>query len=153
MLMQASYQDASFLKAPLCYEAGTQPVAELIALAQAIEYLKKAISFADLQKLEAALCARLIDGLNTLKHYKVFGPVTQLRKEGHLVSFMHATYHAHDIAAYLNQFGICVRAGHFCAQPLADRLGIISAVRVSFYLYNSLNEVDLLIEKLGQVKF
>ncbi|MGE0207101.1 MAG: aminotransferase class V-fold PLP-dependent enzyme, partial [Candidatus Babeliales bacterium] len=80
--------------------------------------------------------------------FTFLGPVEQLKKEGHLVSFVHNTYHFHDIAAYLDTKNICVRAGHYCAQPLATKLGIDGSVRVSFYLYNSLEQVDALLEAL-----
>jgi cysteine desulfurase/selenocysteine lyase len=148
MIFDASFAKATWLKAPHCYEAGTQPVGQAIALAQAVEYLMQQISFAELAAHEAALCRRLIDGLSVDPSFRFLGPVEQIKKEGHLVSFVHESYHAHDIAAYLDQFGICVRAGNFCAQPLAQRLGIESAVRVSFYLYNTIQEVDFLVERL-----
>ncbi len=152
MIFEASYQDAIWLKAPQCYEAGTQPIAELIALAQAVEYLNQKIDFAALKKHEAALCAQLINGLRKIKEIKILGPSEQLKNEGHLVSFVHEKIHAHDIAAYLDKHSISVRSGHFCAQPLAKKLGIVGAVRVSFYLYNTATEVDRFLDVLAQMK-
>lgn len=152
MIFEASYQEASWLKPPHCYEAGTQPVAELIALAQAIEYLQAKVDFAQLKKHEAVLCAQLIDGLQRMKEIRLLGPVDQLKKEGHLVSFVHEKIHAHDIAAYLDTHSICVRSGHFCAQPLAKKLGMVSAVRASFYLYNTADQVDRLLDVIQHMK-
>jgi cysteine desulfurase/selenocysteine lyase len=152
MIFEASYEQASWLKPPQCYEAGTQPVAELIALAQAIEYLQNEVDFAALKKYEAALCAQLIDGLQRMKTIRILGPVDQLKKEGHVVSFAHEKIHAHDIAAYLDTHSICVRSGHFCAQPLAKKLGIVSAVRASFYLYNTAHEIDRLLNVIEHMK-
>ncbi|MBI2775090.1 SufS family cysteine desulfurase [Candidatus Dependentiae bacterium] len=153
MIYEASYYDATFLKAPQCYEAGTQPVAEVIAFAQALEYLNKNISFSALRAHQAALCSELIDGLEKLNGFRVLGPIDQLKQRGHMVSFVHDKYHAHDIAAHLDQFGICVRSGHFCAQPLAKKLGIASAVRASFYIYNSMDEVKSLLSALENMRF
>jgi cysteine desulfurase/selenocysteine lyase len=153
MVFEASYKEATFLKPPHCYEAGTQPVAEFIALAQAIEYLKENISFSALRSLEASLCAELIEGLKKLPDFLLLGPVDQLKNKGHMVSFVHKKYHAHDIAAYLDTFGICVRSGHFCAQPLAKKIGVASAVRASFYCYNSSDEIQKLLEALRKMRF
>ena len=82
----------------------------------------KHISFDELQKHEAALCAQLIDGLVPYKKITILGPIEQLKKSGHLVSFAIDGIHAHDVAAHLSNYGICVRAGHHCAQPLAKKL-------------------------------
>ncbi|HEX2978209.1 MAG TPA: SufS family cysteine desulfurase [Candidatus Babeliales bacterium] len=153
MIYEASYHDSTFLKAPQCYESGTQPAAQVIAFAQALEYLNKNISFDALRTHQAALCSQLIEGFEKLNGFRVLGPVDQLKKQGHLVSFVHDNYHAHDIAAHLDQFGICVRSGHFCAQPLANKLGIASAVRVSFYIYNSSDEVKSLLSALADIGY
>lgn len=67
------------------------------------------------------------------------------------MSFVVDGVHAHDVAAYLNQYGICVRAGHHCTQPLHKKLGITASVRVSFYLYNTPQEVDFLLAKLSDL--
>lgn len=149
MVHEADYDSATFLKAPHKFEAGSLPVAQAVGLAAAITYINNNIDFEKLRHHEAGLCARLIDGLVTIPGIKVLGNIEQLKSKGHLVSFVHESIHSHDIAAYVNQYGICVRTGHFCAQPLAKKLGFSSgAVRVSFYLYNTLSEVDLILSVL-----
>lgn len=148
MIFQAIAQSATWLKAPHKFEAGTPPIAEAIGLMAAIDYLNKNINFTDLQTHEAQLCTRLIEGLLPLKKVKILGPVEQLQTMGHMVSFIVEGYHAHDVATYLWQRGICVRAGHHCAQPLARFLNVDAMIRVSFYCYNTLEEVDLLVKAM-----
>lgn len=151
MVFEASINGTSYLRAPYRFEAGTPPIAEAIGLAAAFDYLATTIDMADLQIHEAGLTSRLIDGLSLIKGVRILGPIEQLRRTGHMVSFVHDRYHPHDIAAYLSTHGICVRAGHHCAQPLAKKLAIDSSLRVSFYLYNSTDDVDLLIRALEQL--
>jgi cysteine desulfurase/selenocysteine lyase len=148
MVYEADLHNATWQKAPHKFEAGTPPIAQAIALGVAVDYLTQHVPFDALQKHEAALCARLITGLSRFKKITVLGPVPQLQEKGHLVSFIIEGIHAHDVASFLGNYGICVRAGNHCAQPLAKELGIVASVRVSFYLYNTLQEVDTLLEVL-----
>ncbi len=147
IVFEANWHNATWLKSPHKYEAGTPPIAQVIGLGAAIEYLKK-IDFEHLAKYEAALCAQLIDGLSQMPKITILGPIEQLRQKGHLVSFLVKNVHAHDVAAYLDQNGIFVRAGHHCAQPLAKKLGFDACTRISFYLYNTPQEVDRIIKTL-----
>lgn len=150
MVFNAGFHEALWLKAPQKFEAGTPAIAQAIGLAAAAIYLEK-INFNALATHETTLCARLIDGLTALRRVRILGPVDQLRTHGHLVSFVIDGIHAHDVAAYLDHKGICVRAGHHCAQPLAGTLNYIASVRVSFYLYNTRAEVDYLLEVLTEL--
>lgn len=150
MVYEAGLYDATFLKVPHKLEAGTPAIAQAIGLHAAIEYLSH-LSFDQIREHEAHLCKVLIDGLLTLKNIKILGPLEQLKENGHLVSFIVEDKHPHDVAAYLDHYGICVRAGHHCAQPLAKRLGIDASVRVSFYIYNTIQEVELLLQALAQL--
>lgn len=146
MVYEVDQTSATWLKAPAKFEAGTPPIAQAIGLAAAINYIKKNINFHSLQKHEAQLCAALINGLQKNPKIRIVGPLDQLKKEGHLVSFVIEGMHAHDVATYLGNYGICVRAGHHCAHPLANALGIGSTVRASFYAYNTLEEVEKFLE-------
>jgi cysteine desulfurase / selenocysteine lyase len=148
MIYEADLFSASWQKAPQKFEAGTPPIAQAIGLAAAIDYIQKNISFDELQKHEAALCAQLIEGLSSQKKIRILGPSQALKKSGHLVSFVIDGIHPHDIAAQLSQKGICVRAGNHCAQPLAKLLHISGSVRASFYLYNNEIEVEQLIQAI-----
>lgn len=146
MVYEVDYTTASWLKAPHKFEAGTPPIAQAIGLGAAITYIQKHIDFELLKQHEAKLCAALINGLQKNKKITILGPIEQLKTQGHLVSFVVEGMHAHDVATYLSNYGICVRAGHHCAQPLAKLLGIQASVRASFYAYNTLEEVEKFLE-------
>jgi len=131
-----------WLKAPHKFEAGTPPIAQAVGLGTAVTFFKNNIDYAMLKKHEAALCAQFIKHLQQYPWIRILGPVEQLQQQGHLVSFVVDGIHAHDVAAYLGKHNICVRAGHHCAQPLANALGYDASVRVSFYMYNTRADVD-----------
>ena len=151
MVYETDFFSASWQKVPQKFEAGTPPIAQAVGLAAAVDYLQKYISFDELQKHEAALCAQLIEGLSTVKKVRILGPIEALKKSGHLVSFTIDGMHPHDVAAALSKKGICVRAGNHCAQPLAKLLHIPGSVRASFYVYNTEQEVEQLLEAIKQL--
>jgi cysteine desulfurase/selenocysteine lyase len=142
---------ATWASAPQKFEAGTPPIAQAIGLGVAIDYLNEQINFDELAVYEAQLCSRLIDGLLLIKGIKILGPIEELKKRGHVVSFLVETYHSHDVAAFLDSRGISVRAGHHCAQPFAKKLGYDASVRVSFYFYNTIEEVDFIIAVMQEL--
>ncbi len=149
MVHNVSFNKAEWRKAPNKYEAGTPPISQAIALGTAIDYLNN-INFDKLKKHEAKLCDTLIDGLQKIEGLKILGNIDQLKKSGHLVCFTIDGIHAHDLSAFLSEKGIAVRSGNHCAQPLADLLGVDSSVRVSFYLYNLLQDVDDFLKALDE---
>lgn len=151
MILSVSDTNASWQQAPQKYEAGTPPIAQAIGLKAAIDYITQYVDFDTLRAHEAALCARLIDGLQMLPQVRIYGPIDQLKTSGHMVSFTIDGYHPHDIAAYLASHGICVRAGSHCAQPLTTRLCVEGLVRSSFYLYNTHDEVEFFLKILKQL--
>lgn len=146
MVYEVDFTQATWAKAPHKFEAGTPPIAQAIGLAAAIQYFKKNIDFDTLKKHEAQLCASLIEGLQKNSKICILGPVEQLKISGHLVSFVVEGIHAHDVATHLSNHGICVRAGHHCAQPLAKAMNVQASVRASFYAYNTLEEVEKFLE-------
>jgi len=149
MIYEADYHHATWQKAPHKYEAGTPPIAQAIGLAAAIAYKQQHISWQEQRTHEAALCAQLIDGLSAHPEIKMLGPIDQLKKQGHMVGFVIDGIHAHDAAAFLGNYGICVRAGNHCAQPLAQKLGIAAWLRASFYAYNTHEEVEKLLKYIN----
>jgi len=152
MLIDASYQSITPAPMPYLLEAGSPPVAQAIALHVACEYLAPLWAHDQLRSYETRLVSKLIDGLTMVDRVRILGPINKLRGSGHMVSFTVDGVHAHDVAAYLDRFGICVRAGNLCAQPLANKLGVQAMVRVSFYLYNTEQEVDRFIDVLGALR-
>jgi cysteine desulfurase / selenocysteine lyase len=151
MLRHATFQTATWLKSPHCYEAGTPPIAQAIGLGAAIDYLNEHIDFDELRSVEANLCTQLIEGLEKLPSIRILGPIEQLKQHGHLVSFISESVHAHDIAALLDTYGIAARAGNFCAQPLFEKLGLSAAVRISFYCYNTPDDVNNVLAALKKL--
>jgi cysteine desulfurase/selenocysteine lyase len=148
MVEHADFLHATWRKAPQKFEAGTPAIAQAIGLGAAIDYINKNINFSDLVQHEARLCAQLIDGLLAFPEITLLGPLSQLKQNGHLVSFFVKNIHSHDVAAFLNSRGIAVRAGHHCAQPFATALGYDSSVRVSFYFYNTQEEVEYFLRNI-----
>ena len=150
MVHSVQWHTAQFLKVPHLLEAGTPPIAEAIGFAAACRYLRT-VDMCWLQEHEARLCSSFIDGLLTLEKCSIIGPLDQLRNRGHIVTFAIRGSHAHDVAAYLSHHGICVRAGHHCAQPFAALLGLDATVRASFYLYNTIEEVAYCLEVIKKL--
>lgn len=148
MVYDVDWQHATWREAPFKYEAGTPPIAQVIAFGAALDYFNETINFNMLAAHEAFLCNELINNLSRFEKVRIVGPIEQLKKDGHLVSFVVDGYHSHDIAAYLAEYGICVRAGNHCARPLHVKLGVETTVRASFYVYNTLDDINFLIEKL-----
>jgi cysteine desulfurase / selenocysteine lyase len=148
MIESADFNTAVWREGLHRFEGGTPPIAQALGLAAAVTYLTQTIEFSDLMVHQSALCAEFIAGLQTIKGSRILGPVEELVKRGHLVSFSLEGIHAHDAAAYLDQYGIAVRAGFQCAYPLAQTLHWPPCVRVSFYLYNTHQEVRKCLEVL-----
>ncbi len=150
---QVDWHQYTLRTGPQKFEAGTPPFIQAMGLAVAINYLQEYVPFDALQKHEASLCARLIDGLSSMKNVTILGPIEQLKIGGHLVTFVVEGMHPHDVAAHLDQQGIAVRAGHFCAQPLFKKLGYAGAVRASFYCYTQVSDVDQLLQAVRSFRF
>lgn len=146
-VFDVGFQHTTYAPSPHKFEAGTPPIAQAIGLAQAVRWFS-ACDNAAIKEHEQSLMRALINGLVALPNVHIVGAIEQLKVQAHIVSFIIDGIHAHDVAAYLNQWGIAVRAGHHCAQPLAKKLGIEASVRVSIACYNTTQDVDLLLEKL-----
>jgi cysteine desulfurase/selenocysteine lyase len=141
MVYEADYQTARWMQSPRKFEAGTPPIAGVIGLGAAISFVNS-LDRKQVAAHETKLCAQLITELQSISKIRLLGPIAELKAQGHLASFVVEGIHPHDVAAYLDQFGICVRAGHHCAQPLAKRLKLDAAVRISFACYNTSEEVE-----------
>ena len=134
---------------PAKFEAGTPPIVPAIGLGAAIDYLQ-AIGLDAIHSHEQSLTRRAHEVLEAVGGVRFLGPAPE-HKSG-IVSFTLDGVHAHDIAQLLDRHGVAVRAGHHCAMPLHQRLGIGASARASFYLYNTLAEIDTLGEALVQAK-
>jgi len=147
MVLSMDSPTISWLKAPHKYEAGTPAIAQALGFAEGIRFINEHIDFDSLKTHQKELSSRLISGLQTIKDIKIVGPLEQL-SDSPIISFYSTVFHSHDIAAYLDQFNIAVRAGNQCAQILYNKLGITGSLRVSTYFYNTLEEIDFLVSKL-----
>jgi len=143
MITTVTMERAEYLEAPQRFEAGTQRVSQAIALAAAIDYLST-VGMDRIAAHEAALGARLVEGLSQIPGVRVLGPAQGQPRVG-LASFDVAGVHSHDVGQFLDDKGIAVRVGHHCAQPLHRRLGITSSTRASGYLYTTDDEIEQLI--------
>lgn len=133
---------------PWKFEAGTPAIAQAIGLGAAVDYLQR-VGMAAIHRAERELTAYAMQHLREVKGLRILGP--EAEKRGGLVAFTLEAAHPHDIAAVLDNLGIAIRAGHHCAQPLHERYGIPASARASFYLYNTKEEVDLLVRGLHKV--
>ncbi|MGB8468033.1 MAG: aminotransferase class V-fold PLP-dependent enzyme [Candidatus Babeliales bacterium] len=150
MVFSASITQSSWRPMPHLLEAGSPSVAQAVGLAQAVAYLQT-IDSLQLHAHYRILMKKLIDGLRAMPKIRLLGPVQQLY-DAHLLSFVHADMHFHDVGAFLDSRGICVRTGNYCAQPLATRLGIDGSVRVSLYVYSAETDIEQLLIALDQIQ-
>ena len=134
---------------PYKFEAGTPAIAEAIGFGAAAEYLQK-IGMNALMAHEHELTKYALERLEEIPSIKVFGPSAE--NKGGVASFTMEGIHPHDIAQILDGEGIAVRAGHHCAQPLHEKIGIPATTRASFYLYNTKEEIDALVAGIYKVK-
>ncbi|MEK7165898.1 MAG: SufS family cysteine desulfurase [Patescibacteria group bacterium] len=149
-MIQAVYSDYSeFKNPPHKFEAGTPHIAGVIGLGAAIDYLEK-LGMENVRLHEIELTDYALKKLKILKGIKIYGP-QKPEDRGGVIAFTFNKVHAHDIAQILDSNNICVRSGHHCAMPLHLYLNVISTARASFYVYNTMQDVDYLIEGLNKV--
>ena len=127
---------------PAKFEAGTPPIAPALGMTAAIEYLT-GVGLENIHRHEALLAERAIPLLQNVPGLTLFTPPSEAGHSG-ILSFVIDGLSSRDIAEYLDMRGIAIRAGHHCAMPLHERLGVSTTCRASFYLYNTPEEVDQL---------
>ena len=147
MVLQVTYEDASWAPPPMKFEAGTPNVADAIALGAAADYLS-ALGMANIREHEIALTSYALERFREIEDAETYGP-SDPSVRGGVVSFSLGGVHPHDISQTLDARGVAIRAGHHCAMPLVrSRLNVPATARASFYLYNAEAEVDALISAL-----
>jgi cysteine desulfurase/selenocysteine lyase len=149
MILRVERDSSTFKDPPHKFEAGTMNIAEEIGLAVAVDYLC-ALGMEAVRAHEKELTRYAIDRL-TDAGAVVFGP-SDVELRGGAVSFWFRDIHPHDLAQVLDQEGVCIRAGHHCAQPLMRILGVPATARASFYVYNTPREVDALVDALAKAE-
>jgi cysteine desulfurase / selenocysteine lyase len=133
---------------PWRFEAGTPPITEAIGLGAAVDYLR-VVGMDEVRAHEISLTSYAMDTLSERfgTDIVIFGP-PEPGDRGGVISFAYRDIHPHDISQVLDEFGVCVRAGHHCAKPLMRRLGVNATARASFGLYNDESDVDALVQAL-----
>lgn len=146
MIEVVKMSGSTYAPPPYRFEAGTQPIAQVVGLAAAIDYLE-AVGMDRIAAYEDGITGYALQRLTGLDGVSILGP-TELRDRGSAISFTVDGIHPHDLMQLLDSRGIAVRGGHHCARPLHERLGIQSSTRASAYLYTTPAEIDALVEGL-----
>jgi len=149
MIDRVTMEGTTFAGLPQRFEAGTPNVGGAVGLSAALDYLH-GVGLESIQNHEHALIAYAMEKLAAIPGLVMYGPPPAERTG--LVSFTVKGVHPHDLAAMLDNEGIAVRAGHHCAMPLHDKYGVPASVRASFYLYNTFEEVDKLVETVDKAR-
>lgn len=149
MISSVSFERIRFAEAPAKFEAGTSPIIEAVGMGAAVDFLD-GLGMDAVREHERDLVAYALDRLADVPGLTVFGP-PEADGRGAVVSFALEYAHPHDVAEILGSRGVCVRAGHHCAQPLMKRLGVGATTRASLAVHNSRDDVDRLVDALGEV--
>ena len=147
MIGTVSMDKITYADPPHRFEAGTPPILEAIGLGAAIQWLET-IDLPAARAHEMALYSRAVEGARQINGLKVLG---ETKDKGAILTFTLDGAHAHDVAQILDRYGIAVRAGTHCAEPLMRRFGVTSSARASFAFYNTLSEADALVDGLHRV--
>jgi cysteine desulfurase/selenocysteine lyase len=150
MIASVSVEETRWAQSPAKFEAGTSNIAEAIGLGAAVDFLE-GIGMEHVRAHERELVAYTLEHLRAVPGVSIDGPPDPAQR-GALVSFALEGIHPHDVAEILGRDGICVRAGHHCAQPLMRRLGVGATSRASFGVHNTDEDVDALIAGLAKVQ-
>ncbi|MEA2153995.1 MAG: cysteine desulfurase / selenocysteine lyase [Solirubrobacteraceae bacterium] len=150
MIASVSVDEVRWGQVPAKFEAGTSNIAEAIGLGAAVDFVTS-IGLDTIRAHERDLCAYALDRLAELPDVTVMGPLDADRR-GALVAFTLDIAHPHDIAEILGDAGVCVRAGHHCAQPLMKRFDVAATTRASFAVHNTRADVDAFVDALQEVR-
>jgi cysteine desulfurase/selenocysteine lyase len=150
MIQFVGRDESTWAEIPHKFEAGTPNIAGAIGFGAAVDFLS-AIGMEAVAEHERALLAYALERVGALDGIRIYGP-TELDERSAVLSFSMDSAHPHDISTILDAEGIAVRAGHHCAQLVMKRFGVPATARASFYLYNTMEDVDRLVDGLGRVR-
>lgn len=148
MIKKVTFEGFQPNSLPHKFEAGTPSIAEGIGFGAAVDYLLS-VEMDNIAAHERQITAYAMERLKEVEGLKIYGPAAEYK--GGVISFSMEGIHPHDVAALLDRDGIAVRAGHHCAMPLHQKLNLPASTRASFYLYNTMEEVDALVVSLHKV--
>ncbi|MEO6198301.1 MAG: cysteine desulfurase [Dehalococcoidia bacterium] len=146
MIRKVTYEDATWNDLPWKFEAGTPNIADVIAFGTAIDYLS-ALGMDAVREHEVEITGYALERLAGIEGITLYGPPDAANRGG-VVSFNFDDLHPHDIGQVLDQYGVAIRSGHHCTQPLWRHYGVSGSARASFYIYNTREEVDALADAL-----
>jgi cysteine desulfurase/selenocysteine lyase len=150
MIGQVYLDHATWNELPWKFEAGTENIADVIALGTAVDYLAR-IGMDNVRAHEIELTEYALERLGEEPDVHLYGPRDPQRKGG-VIAFNLADLHSHDVASIVDRDGIAIRVGHHCCQPMMRKLEVPGTARASFYIYNTRDDVDRLIEGLDHVR-
>lgn len=150
MIEYVEEQSTTFAELPHRFEAGTPNVEGAVGLAAAIDYLNE-LGLDNIRSYEEELTAYALEKLKEIPYVKIYGP-TDLKDRGAVISFSVEGCHPHDVSTIVDTYGVALRAGHHCAQPLMKFLNAPATSRASFYFYNTKSEIDVFIDSLLKVR-
>ncbi len=148
MIREVHKYETTWNDLPYKFEAGTPNIADVIGFAAAIDYLNN-IGMDYVRAHEVEITKYALDRLSKINGIKLYG-TSDMSKRGGVISFNFADIHPHDLATIIDEDGIAIRSGHHCAQVLMEKLDIAATSRASFYIYNTKEEVDALINSLSR---
>ena len=148
MIREVHKYETTWNDLPYKFEAGTPNIADVIGFAAAIDYLNE-IGMDYVRAHEIEITKYALDKLSKIPGIKIYG-TSDISKRGGVISFNFADIHPHDLATIIDEDGIAIRSGHHCAQVLMEKLDIAATSRASFYIYNTKEEVDVLINSLSR---
>jgi len=149
MIREVHKYETTWNDLPYKFEAGTPNIADVVGLGAAIDYLAK-IGMENVREHEIELTKYAIEKLSEVKGLHIYG-TKDISKRGGVISFNFADVHPHDVAQIIDGEGIAVRSGHHCAQVLMERLNVAATSRASFYIYNTKQDIDILVNSLNIV--
>lgn len=150
MIEYVEEQNTTFAELPFKFEAGTQNVEGAVGLSAAIDYLED-IGLDKIHEYEMELTAYALEKMMEIPYVKIYGS-TDLKNRGGVISFSIEGCHPHDVSSIVDTYGVAIRAGHHCAQPLMKFVGAPATSRASFYFYNTKEEVDVFIDSIKNVR-
>jgi cysteine desulfurase/selenocysteine lyase len=147
MISKVTFEETTFNTLPYKFEAGTPNIADAIALGTAIDYIS-GIGIDAISKHESELLEYATEKISGLEEVKIIG---NAKRKSSVLSFVIENIHPHDVGTFLDFEGVAIRTGHHCTQPVMDRFHIPATSRASFALYNTKEEIDVLVSGLKKI--